>query len=274
MPGVDQELTNFHLIVDDSDAMYLTELVRSHQDIHVYVEHPTHDPILVDEGQDAGEGVQPLALEQDFAGYYDNDDGSEHNDHDGDDFYSFYDSGDIYANDQTFNNEDELEVNVDVPTEVATSQVGSRRVYKELIIEHLPEVFRISDSSDSVGSDGERSGLEDDVELNHGVRDFVEDSSDSWDGKDDVEVNEPGQMGAGVMNSDYKSGKLHSLVESSSDDELGYDSDDKSKDDNRIHVGDERKQKKEQVRKFPLFKPMDKVEHIYFEKDMLFTTPK
>ena len=50
MPGVDQELTNFHLIVDDSDAMYLTELVRSHQDIHVYVEHPIHEPILVDEG--------------------------------------------------------------------------------------------------------------------------------------------------------------------------------------------------------------------------------
>ena len=50
MPGVDQELADFHLIVDDSDAMYLTELVRSHQDIHVYVEHPIHDPILVDKG--------------------------------------------------------------------------------------------------------------------------------------------------------------------------------------------------------------------------------
>ena len=32
--------------------------------------------------------------------------------------------------------------------------------------------------------------------------------------------------------------------------------------------------KKEQVRKFPMFKPVDKAEHIYFEKDMLFTTPK
>nr|POE89176.1 hypothetical protein CFP56_72571 [Quercus suber] len=128
MLGVDQELVDFHLIVDDSDAMYLTELVRGHQDIHVYVEHPIHDPILVDEGQDA---------------------------------------------------------------------VGSRRVDKEPIIEHLPEVFHISDSSDSVGS-----GLEDDVKLNHGVRDFVEDSSDSWDGKDDADVNEPSQMGAGVMSLD------------------------------------------------------------------------
>ena len=28
MPGMDQELANFYLIVDDSDVMYLTELVR------------------------------------------------------------------------------------------------------------------------------------------------------------------------------------------------------------------------------------------------------
>ena len=62
MPRVDQELANFHLIVDDSDAMYLTELVRSHQDIHVYVEHPTHDSILVDEGQDAGEGCAAIGI--------------------------------------------------------------------------------------------------------------------------------------------------------------------------------------------------------------------
>ena len=110
--------------------------------------------------------------------------------------------------------------------------MGSRRVGKEPIIKHPPEIFHISDSSDSVGSDGGGSGLEDDVELNHGVRDFVEDSSDSWDGKDDADVNEPGQMDASVMNSDYESEELHSLVESSSNDELGYDSDDKFEDDN------------------------------------------
>ncbi|KAK9989435.1 hypothetical protein SO802_029674 [Lithocarpus litseifolius] len=202
MPGMDQELADFHLIVVYSDAMYLTELVRGHHDIHVYVEHPIHDPILVDEGQDAGgEGVQPLALEQDYTSYYDNDDGSEHDDHDGDDFYSFYDSDDMYANDQIFNNEDEVDVNADVPTKVAASQVGSRR-----------------------------------VGLSTHLRDFVEDSSDSWDGKDDADVNEPGQMGAGVMNSNYESEELHSLVESSSDDELGYDSDDKFEGDNSTHV--------------------------------------
>ena len=113
-----------------------------------------------------------MALEQDFTGYYDNDDGSEHDDHDGDDFYSFYNSDGMYANDQTFNNEDELEVSVDVPIEVVASQVSSRRVGKEPIIEHPPEVFHISDSSDSVGNDGGGNGLEDYVELNYGVRDF------------------------------------------------------------------------------------------------------
>ena len=81
-------------------------------------------------------------------------------------------------------------------------------------------------------------------------------------------------MGAGIINSDYESEELHSLMESSSNDELGYGSDDKSKDDNKTHMGDEREQKKEQVRKFPMFKPVAKAEHIYFEKDMLFTTPK
>ena len=154
--------------------------------------------------EDVGEGVQPLAVEQDIICYYDNDDSnysddSKHDDHDRGEFYSFYNSDYVFVNAQTFNNEDEPievdakqvyarrvgeepvieEVNIDVPTEVATSQVGLRKVGKKPIIEHLPEVIHISDSNDSVGSDGGGSGLEDDVELNHGVKDFVEDSSDN-----------------------------------------------------------------------------------------------
>ena len=73
--------------------------------------------------------------------------------------------------------------------------------------------------------------------MNHGDREFVEDSNDNWDGKDDDVDVEPSQMSAGVMNSDYESEELHSLVESSSDDELGYDSDDDAKDDRSTHVG-------------------------------------
>nr|POE97552.1 hypothetical protein CFP56_17071 [Quercus suber] len=296
MSGMDQEMINFHLVVDDHDAMYMIELVRGHEKIHVYVKQPVDNPILVDKGEDVGEGVQPLAVEQDLIGYYDNDDSddSEHDDHDGGEFYNFYDSDDMYANYQTFNNEDEPievddkqvyarrvgerpvieEVNADIPIEVATSQMGSRRVDKEPIIKHPSEVFHVSDSSDSEGSDGWGSGLEDEVELNHGVRDFVEDNSDSWDGKDADDVVEPGQIGAGVINSDYESEELHNLVESSSDDELWYDSDDNSKDDKSTHVGDGRGQKNEEVRKFPLFKLVAKAEHISFKKDMFFTTPK
>ena len=125
------------------------------------------------------------------------------------------------ANDQTFN------------VDVATSQVGSRRVGKESIIEHPPQVFIISDGNDS---GGEGSGLDDEVVLNHGDREFVEDSNDNWDGKDDDDDVEPSQMSAGVMNFDYESEELHSLVESSFDDELGYDSDDDAKDDRSTHV--------------------------------------
>ena len=212
--------------------MNMTELVKGHEEIHVYVEHPIYDRILVDEGEDVSEGVQPLAVEQGPMGYYS--DGSDDDDHDGSDFFSFYDS-----DDQTFNNEDEpTEVDANDQTfnaDVAASQVGLRRVGKEPIIKHPPQVFIISDGSDS---GVRRNGLDDEVELNHSVRDFVKDSSDSWDGKDDDDDDvELGQMGAGVMNSNYESEELHSLVESSSDDELGYDSDDDAKDDRSTHVG-------------------------------------
>ena len=73
------------------------------------------------------------------------------------------------------------------------------------------------------------------------------------------------------MNSDYECEELYSLVESSSDDELGYDSDDDAKDDRSTHVGNGKGQKNEEMKKIPVFKPVAKVEHISFEKD---TTPK
>ena len=114
---MDQERANFHLVVVDDDVMYMIELVKGHEEIHVYVEHLIDNPILVDEGEDVNEGVQPLAMEQGPMGYYsDGSDGSDDDDHDGSDFFSFYDSDDMYANDQTFNNKDES-------TEVDAEQV-------------------------------------------------------------------------------------------------------------------------------------------------------
>ena len=52
MPGMNQERANFHLVVNDDDAMYMTKLVKGYKEIHVYVEHPIDDPLLVDEGED------------------------------------------------------------------------------------------------------------------------------------------------------------------------------------------------------------------------------
>ena len=104
--------------------------------------------------------------------------------------------------------------------------------------------------------------------MNYGVKDFVEDNSDNCDGKndndDDDVVVEPNQMSVGVMNSDYESEELHSLVESSCDDELGYDSDDIFEDDRSIHIGYGRGQENEEVKKFPVFKPIAKAKHIFF----------
>ena len=56
-PGMNQEWANFHLVVNDDDAMYMTELVKDYEEIHVYVEHPIDYPLLVDEGEDVSYGV-------------------------------------------------------------------------------------------------------------------------------------------------------------------------------------------------------------------------
>nr|POE52246.1 hypothetical protein CFP56_56341 [Quercus suber] len=134
------EIKDFHLVVDDPDAMYMTKLVRGREEIHVYVEHPVDDPILIDEGKD-----------------------------------------------------------VDEPIEVDAKQVYARRVGERPVIEKVNADITI-----------------------------------------EVAASQVGQMGTGVMNSDFENEELHSLVESSSNDELGYDTNDNSKDDKRTHVGDGR----------------------------------
>ena len=105
--------------------------------------------------------------------------------------------------------------------------------------------------------------------MNHAEGEFVEDSSDSWDGFDE-DVTEPVQMDVGVIKSDYESEELHSLEKSSSNDDFRDDTDYGSEDELRTPVGKGKGQK----RTFPVFKPVAKTEHIRFEKDMLFTTPK
>ena len=55
--GMNYERTNFNLVVNDNDDMYMIELVNGYKEIHVYVEHPIDDPLLVDEGEDVSYGV-------------------------------------------------------------------------------------------------------------------------------------------------------------------------------------------------------------------------
>ena len=50
MPSDNEEGRKFHLINDDHDEMLMTDLVRGHGQIHVYVEHPVHEPILINVG--------------------------------------------------------------------------------------------------------------------------------------------------------------------------------------------------------------------------------
>ena len=159
-------------------------------------------------------------------------------------------------------------VDNDDVVEVDVAEVYSRRHGKEPITQHPSEDKDVTDSSDSGGGDGEGSVEDEDV-VNHAEGEFVEDSSDSWDGFDE-DVTEPVQMDVGVIKSDYESEELHSLEKSSSNDDFRDDTDYGSEDELRTPVGKGMGQK----RTFPVFKPIAKAEHIRFEKDTLFTTPK
>ena len=161
------------------------------------------------------------------------------------------------------------EIDNDDVVEVDAAEVYSRRAGKEPMTQHPSEDKDVVDSNDNGGGDGEGSGLEDEDVVNPAKREFVEDSSDSWDGSNE-DVTEPIQMSAGVINFDYESEELYSLEELPSDDDIGDDTDDSSEDELKTPVGKGMGQK----RTFLVFKPVAKAEHIRFEKDMLFTTPK
>ncbi|KAL4645289.1 hypothetical protein ACB092_02G225200 [Castanea dentata] len=52
-PRDNEEDRVFQLIKDDHDAVAMTKLVKGHREIHVYVEHPVHEPILINDGNGA-----------------------------------------------------------------------------------------------------------------------------------------------------------------------------------------------------------------------------
>lgn len=92
MPRANLESALFHLIVDDDDdAMFMTNLVNGHKEIHVFVQHLVDDLILFNEAkEEEGEvdcievevepmDVEPLGLSEPkddfYYGYFDNHDG-------------------------------------------------------------------------------------------------------------------------------------------------------------------------------------------------------
>nr|POE62461.1 hypothetical protein CFP56_26392 [Quercus suber] len=186
MPGSDLERANFHLIVDDDDAMFMTDLVIGHEEIHVFLEHLVDNPILVDEGEHVGADVQLLAVEQNLLEHGSNDDGS--NDQGSDDNAN---GSEDYNN----NNKDHIEVDAEqayykresnTPKEVDDDdvkvdavEVYSRRAGKEPVTQHPSEDKDVVDNSNSGGGDDEGSGLEDEDVVNPDEREFVEDSSDN-----------------------------------------------------------------------------------------------
>ena len=56
MPGVNLKKSNFHQVVDDDATMFMTDLVKGYGEIHVFVEHPVHEPLEI-----PVEDFEPLA---------------------------------------------------------------------------------------------------------------------------------------------------------------------------------------------------------------------
>ena len=114
-------------------------------------------------------------------------------------------------------------------------------------------------------SEAEGSDLEEEPQMQ--PIDTGEASTDSWDNQAEDDKVEPGQMGGGVMNSDYESEELLSLDKSSSSSEHCEVSSDGetliAEVDNSIRRS-----------RFPIFRPVAKAENLRFEKDMLFLSPK
>ncbi|KAL0011314.1 hypothetical protein SO802_006422 [Lithocarpus litseifolius] len=143
-----------------------------------------------------------------------------------------------------------------------------RRLGKEPVVEEPQGDGAVTTDSNESSSDTEMEGTR---EMNPNQRYMGEDSSDSWD--NDVKATLPGQMRAGVVNLDYTSEELLSLTKSSSSGDEGVDDSDGEGDGDgdavHGHVDDITRRKK-----FPVFKPISNPEHIRFEKNMLFISPK
>nr|POE91672.1 hypothetical protein CFP56_18622 [Quercus suber] len=273
----------FHLINDDHDAIFMTILVRSHGQIHVYVKHPVHEPILINGGNGVTldlvvepEDVEPLDVSEPnrytpsepklaYDSYY-NGQGyfcsSDSNDDD-----KFYDGDNDFDGHQYFYEGDRDDRDGrDCGVDDEGGWDGSHdKSGKEPIVEEPQEGGAVTtDSNDSNGD----SDVEGARQMNPNQRYVGEDSSDSWD--TEVVVQLPYQMSTGVMNSDYSSEELLSLTESSFDSDDDNDSEGDGDDtSDRGHVDNVTKENR-----FLVFRLVFYLEHIRFKKNMLLISTK
>ena len=136
MPSSNLERANFHLIVDDDDAMFMTDLVIGHEEIHVFLEHPVDNLILVDEGELVGADVQPLPVEQNPLGCGSND---EDNDEDNNEDHIEVDVEQAYSRRESNTPMVEEVDNDDDVVEVDAAKVYYRRAGKEPMTQHPSE---------------------------------------------------------------------------------------------------------------------------------------
>ncbi|KAK9993852.1 hypothetical protein SO802_023555 [Lithocarpus litseifolius] len=240
MPGVNPEQSNFHQVVDDDAAMFMTDLVKGYGEIHAFVEHPVHEPLELP--MEDAKALEVFVSDSELQS----------------DHYHKYGNEEYRPDFSQFGGHDNTEfTNVDhgEPHEVDAEQVCARRAGKAPIVDD-----QVEESSEDEGSD-----LEEEPKMQ--PMNIGEDSTDSWENQAEDDEVEPGQMGGGVMNSNYESEELLSLDESSSTSE---DGDDLSDDDIPIVEVDNSSRRS----KYPIFRPVAKAEHLRFEKHMLFISAK
>ena len=283
MPGVNQEQAHFHEVVDDDAAVFMTDLVKGYGDIHVFVEHPVNEPIELPI-EDLNPltvippGSEPKGINEDVVycvssdselqtdHFYEHAEYEEDTDNENDDgeFRADFSQFGGPENAETNNVDEEYRPdfsqfgghdNAETTNEDHGEQVWARRAGKAPVVDDQPE-----ERSEAEGSD-----LEEEPQMQ--PVDIGEDSSDSWDNQAEDDEVGPGQMGGGVMNSDYESEELFSLDESSSSSEHCEVSSDgetpTAEVDNSIRRS-----------RFPIFRPVAKAENLRFEKDMLFLSPR
>nr|POF18727.1 hypothetical protein CFP56_24955 [Quercus suber] len=262
----------------------MTNLVKGYGDIHVFVEHPVNEPVELPV-EDLKPltvrppGSEPKGVNEDVV-YCVSSDSELQSDH----FYKYAeyeedndnenDDGEYRVDFSQFGVHDNAETNyVDEEYILDFSQFGGHDNAETTNVDHGEQVWArraskapVVDDQHEERSEAEGSDIEEEPHMQ--PIDIGEDSTDSWDNQAEDDEVEPGQMGGGVMNSDYESEELLKLDESSSSSEHC----EVSCSDGETPIA--KVENSIRRSRYPIFRPVAKVENLRFKKDMLFLSPK